>query len=269
MSFILDALKKSDAHRRAQVERPNSLGPIPRSQWREDSKLPRRSWLLRATALIFMGLALVWFASNWKDLEFPSKGDAEPEDALVNHIEGSPPVIAVGEPVASERFKTIPTQDVPFAEVATEPSIAEGVVESGAGEERRLSVTDVLEAPGLNAPSVLREMESPALDTSNVATRAVELVDDASQVDETVEAWVPEQPPYLELWELPTVTQDKLSSFNLTVHVFDEVARARFVLINGRRYTEGAQLSPDVALYAITPQGAILDVDGYLVLMTR
>ncbi|MCL4792184.1 MAG: general secretion pathway protein GspB, partial [Gammaproteobacteria bacterium] len=60
-----------------------------------------------------------------------------------------------------------------------------------------------------------------------------------------------------------------LPPLNLDLLVYNESPSVRFVVINGRKYREGAQLSEGPALESITPEGVILGSRGQRFILNR
>ncbi len=67
-----------------------------------------------------------------------------------------------------------------------------------------------------------------------------------------------------EFGELPYDIQEKVPDLNISVHLFNQQPALRKVRINGRMYTEGANLQNDLALVEITRYGVIFDYRGHL-----
>ncbi|MDX1625898.1 MAG: general secretion pathway protein GspB [Wenzhouxiangellaceae bacterium] len=68
-------------------------------------------------------------------------------------------------------------------------------------------------------------------------------------------------------WELPARQRAEFPDLDMTVHVFATDPADRFVLINGQRYQEGAQLGDGARLGEITREGAIVEFGDYRVLV--
>ncbi len=74
---------------------------------------------------------------------------------------------------------------------------------------------------------------------------------------------------------LPTVEQLigagtlDLPVLNLDLLVYNDVPGVRFVVINGRKYREGAQLTEGPTLESITPEGVVLASQGQRFTLNR
>jgi general secretion pathway protein B len=60
-----------------------------------------------------------------------------------------------------------------------------------------------------------------------------------------------------------------LPPLRIDIHVFSETPAERFVFINMRKYTEGAQLSEGPRVEEITPEGVVLSQGGRRFVLTR
>lgn len=278
MSFILEALKKSDAKRRAQMgpDLSSSAGLSNASSIR-----PRQSvalWgLAGLIAVLAVGTVAFWVGSK-------------PSDKAKSN-----PVVATGVPGTNpETNMPVPEPSIETAESigASEPVVpAESLVSSAPSE------TDVppqvTAAPTSPEPALQRHSAVPTPDPSSVEALEARLVasaqavagagagynseqataatDDASAAapDQSFEPWRPQVADYLYRWELPLSVRQSLPALNLLVHVYSNTPEDRFVLINGTRFREGDELSPGVRLAEIRPQGALVDFRDYRFLLTQ
>ena len=60
-----------------------------------------------------------------------------------------------------------------------------------------------------------------------------------------------------------------LPALNVDLHVYANDAASRFVILNGRRYTEGARTGEGLLVEHITPDGVILNNKGLRFLLPR
>ncbi len=62
------------------------------------------------------------------------------------------------------------------------------------------------------------------------------------------------------LWESPANLQEKLSDLKINIHVYNDEAAQRFVIINMRKYREGDRLEPSgMQLERITREGIVIN----------
>lgn len=69
--------------------------------------------------------------------------------------------------------------------------------------------------------------------------------------------------------ELPPQATAGLPALNIDLHVYSGDAAQRFVIVNGQRLHEGAQLKEGPSVERITPDGAILNHQGTRFLLPR
>ena len=60
------------------------------------------------------------------------------------------------------------------------------------------------------------------------------------------------------LLQLPPEIQRAIPDLKITVHVYDQNPRYRFIIMQRRKYREGDQLGRDLSLEAIAPGGLVL-----------
>lgn len=278
MSFILEALKKSDAKRRAQMG-PDLSSPV--GLLNASSIRPRQSvalWgLAGLIAVLAVGAVAFWVGSK-------------PSDNAKSN-----PVVATGLPGANpETNMPIPEPSTDTAESisASEPVVpAEALVSSASSETYVIpqvtaattspeSAVQARSAVPTPDPSSVKALEARLAASaqavanggadyiSEQATAATEDVS-AAAPDQSFEPWRPEVADYLYRWELPLSVRQSLPALNLLVHVYSKTPEDRFVLINGARFREGDELSPGVRLAEIRPQGALVDFRDYRFLLTQ
>lgn len=80
------------------------------------------------------------------------------------------------------------------------------------------------------------------------------------------------QPPATELprfAELPVAERADTPDLSFSLHVFSEDPQSRFVVFRDRRLGEGAQISSRLKLVEIRRDGAVVEIDGRPVLVSR
>lgn len=246
MSFILDALRKSDARRRSQ-QGPTLAQPMTMGQQRA-----QRRWPKPALAVLLLLSAIMLVAYVWPEamLRVLPRETPPPRPTLSNlsipELPGEPAAVArvvSTEPAASVVESEIPTLDTAEVELAAEPE-----------PEPEQAIASIPEALDDVSPDPEPRAAAPVLPepTDTVAESAVE-----------------EPADYLLIWELPLAVRQGLPSLTMNLHVFTNDAQGRFVLINGQRRREGDQLSGGIQLVEIRPEGAILESRGYRFLLGR
>jgi general secretion pathway protein B len=245
MSFILDALKKSENERQRQVG--PSLADVQVRQRRNDKPW----WVVAVAALLVLnlGVLLVVLLRN---------GDAQ--SSAPQATPASAPVPAAPEgtqtplPASASR---IPRGNPP-ATAATSPAVRSLADEADEYEPANTPETDPRLASAATVPEgppMVRPIQAPT-----VAPAAVQPPPQA-QPDRNQEM-------------LPTSTSlmasgTALPEMHLDIHVYAPSKADRFVFVNMRKYTEGQTLKEGPTLERITPDGAVLNHQGLRFLLPR
>lgn len=230
MSFILDALKKSEGERQRQA------GP---ALFEMRQAAPRRGWPLWALALGVLLLAnaivLVWFLSR------PS----------------APVPPAAAAPVTT----TAPAAPSAAAVVAAPPSgapVSTAPILPPAGGSRSASLPLEDEALPPPPPSYLSDNRpnpadyEAALPRNSAGAQSVQAQRDAQfEANDTPS-----------LAELPASVSGQLPPLRLDFHMYSQEPSRRFVQINGRQMREGDSLPEGVRLERITTTGVVMSFRG-------
>ncbi len=250
MSFILDALKKSENERQRQAG--PGFATIPESP----GKRPRKIWpivvvALLAINLVVIGAVLVRGRSSGPSANTGAAPPGEPAASSVNVAQAPrtvPPVSTPGPP------QPAPVKSVQDRRAATPQQTAE-VPDTGRGRQiRPLSeeaATDTMEpppsAPAGAAPPLVTDEPPPA------ATRP------AAQTPMTAS-------PSAD--NLPTANDLRIEGFlsgpplHLDLHVYYPDRQRRVVFINGSKYREGDTVKGGPVVREIVPEGVILEERG-------
>lgn len=237
MSFILDALRKSDAER--QRAATPGLADI-----RYARRPTRRSlWLPLLAVALVANLAVM--GVQW--LRRPAAAPAAVPDAAA-------PVPTA--PVAVAPAPVVPRAPAP----AVRPLASETEAVAEPGPE---AAADVPPLDGDLAPAELAALELPVEEPAVVPAPVA-----------AAPAPVPAAPPPAAASRirdtplLPTADQLiaagtlKVPTLNLDLHVYNDDPARRFVILNGGRYREGATLREGPTVAEITSDGVILDNQG-------
>lgn len=247
MSFILDALRKSDAERQrnaapAVTDARYSPRPRQRSLW-----LPILAMALLAN-LVFFG---------WRSIDrgaVPPVAEPEAPTATIQPLPAAQEFLP--EPVPA------PVRPAERQLPAVRPLAREADPEPVAAPER----TD---GP-VEAPVVAEMTERPAARSEAFPTleAASEPAREMAAVTAPAAAPAAESPSVRISSGLPTAAQlvadGRLPGpeLALELHVYSNGPQSRFVIINGRRYNEGAALNEGPTVESITPDGVILSSRG-------
>jgi general secretion pathway protein B len=231
MSFILDALRKSE-HERQRTAMPG-IAQVPFG-------LPRRElpvWALAVIALLVIALVTLAGAlwrSTWpdaaRDRAVSAPGRTEVPLAL-------PPVLPPTPSVDASERTTTPDADASVA-TTTLPAEPEKLVPADTVAPRRVS---------------------PAPATALQPRASVRAADPSTEAAN--------EPPSATEQTLPSAAALAAQGINvptlrLELHGYAERAADRFVFINGTKYSEGATLAEGPKLVAIAPNGAVLSYLG-------
>lgn len=257
MSLILEALRKSEAERQLgrapSLLTPVSIGHAPATS---------RRWLLVATvAVVLIGAiaAAWWLGRNGVSESITSMDSAtsiaarQPAPAL--------PAPTEAEPVVSSASR--PTQLAPMVAREPLPAVGPADLPSDPDFESTERESRPLPAPqpkGLE-PSVAISTQPAALDQLPEVAGA--------QPAPNVDASIDNEQSATPLRMLSAAERTDLPPLRLNMHVFAEAADRRFVMIDGRRLTEGDQIATDVVLKTIRRDGAVLEIRGHRVLIER
>ena len=236
MSFILDALKKSENERQdsapAEFTTVSSNGASP--------AMPRWLWVLGAL-LAINALVLAFLLLR------PDAGPASRPVAAA-----SPATIETAEPAAVPTAASRSATTVRPGPVGTsEPDATDASFSARVAEARRD-----------------RPAREPAAMPQTVA------VDDAPPVASSPRAVPPASSPIQTLL-LPTLTELRtngtlnLPDMHLDIHVYSENPEDRFVFINMSKYRERSNTKEGPQVSEITADGVVLDYQGRTFLLPR
>jgi len=243
MSFILDALRKSE-HARERRALPG-LVDLPVSHGTR-SRLP---WIVGGVgALLLVNLGvLIWVLAR----PSPPRAAALPVAPL-----------ATPAPAAAPAARSAPAAAAPARRAA--PEVRPLAAETEAGEDPALDRAEPARppAPARSGPPLVRAAPAahgaPEQQYASERAAAVREFRGGSSV-----AGLPS------IHELPAQVTAGLPQLNLELHVYSGDPTQRFVIINGQRLHEGAQLKEGLTVEQIVPEGAILNHQGTRFLLPR
>ncbi len=231
MSFILDALRKSDAERqRAAAPGLADVRYVPRRS-RRSIWLPILVVVLAAN-MVFMGVR--WFGS----------GSERP--AAAPELTASSPSTS-GQPAAALPVEPAPAADI--RPLARETEFGEPLLEPQADPEYAPT------PPPVAAAATDPVSSAPAPDAAPVTPVT------PSRILVNNELPTAEQLIGSGVLSIPML--------NLDLHVYSDKVASRFVVISSRKYKEGAQLTEGPAVESITKDGVILAYQGRRFTLSR
>jgi general secretion pathway protein B len=237
MSYILDALRKSDQQRQRgaapKLLRGQAMTVAP--------KQPALfSYGLLALVLLGAGIAIGWLRPWQAEQVAPAATQSE----------------------ASVR-QSVPVQ--PEIAAAPAPALAPASVAAPA-----LAPVRAPAAVPVPAPATVKS-QSPA----RVGTKALGKPQDEVAAVSSKATAVPQQPPgtaaadsapaqnVISMAELPLALQQELPAMTISFHAYSGNPRDRLVGIDNRMLREGDDVAPGLKLEQITPEGVILGYKGY------
>jgi general secretion pathway protein B len=248
MSFILDALKKSESDRQRQS------GP---SLFEVKVAPPRRRLPVWAVAIaVLLGINVI--VISWMLLRHPTT-----QPAAANTPPAAPPARTLAAAAGSGGPVPMPAP----SGTAHSPSSSVPVSEGPDMASGRSSVSDSppvtsSQAPALPSPADQSAAQPP--DAGNPSDYAPAVEPAAAQGSGTAEGATDSLPLYQQI-----VTSDGLPPLHLDLHVFAQRPQDRFVMINMHRLGEGDSLPSGVQVDAIRPDGVVLSYHGIRFLLPR
>ncbi|MGH8288007.1 MAG: general secretion pathway protein GspB [Steroidobacteraceae bacterium] len=257
MSFILDALKKSETDRQRQS------GP---SLFEVKVPPPRRTLPIWAVAIaVLLGINVI--VVSWMLLRHPS--EQEPATAHAAAA-GTAPGTAVSAASVRAVPLAIPGGRAPGPDVVSGPGTASGRTSIGAAGGQ-------IAPPSTSASSTPPPAATPAtpLSSANDQSTAPQssvitpsdyapAVEPAAQGSGAPGGTTDDLPLYRQI-----IASANLPSLHLDLHVFAKRPRDRFVMINMHRLQEGDTLPNGVQVEAIRPDGVVLSYRGTRFLLPR
>ena len=247
MSFILDALRKSDQQRHRSVTPTLTSAQIPA----ESTKQPPLFWYgLLALVLLGAGILIGWMHQWQAEPAAPAAplSAAKPVEVLAPRLAPAPPP---PPPLAEPQRK--PEMPSPVREAPPRVAAAPAALPAPAPAPAAVPVTPretpakpvVASAPPTPVPP---KEAVPAKQEERASAVAHEAAKDSVLIAIT---------------ELPPALQQELPKLAILAHSYSSKPKARFVFINDRMMHEEEFPVPGLKLEQITPDGMIFSYKGY------
>jgi general secretion pathway protein B len=256
MSFILEALKKSEN------ERQRKIGPSLADVQVRAQRSEKPWWAFAVAGLLLVNLAVLLIVLLRDDTP---TSPAPRNAAISSPVPQAPPArdTSVSKPSPPPSTpEPLPQRSSNEPAVITgNPSVRSLADEAAVGGEG--ASTYPLDNPDLavaaavpEGPSIVRPLQESPIASSEVRPR--------------VQRPVPSEPEEV----LPTFrelrgTGANLPELHLDIHVHSPVPAERFVFVNMRKYIEGQALSEGPLVERITSQGVVLNHQGLRFLLPR
>lgn len=264
MSFILDALRKSE-HQRQKSTGPG-LAEIPVAAPRTKTNV----WATAAVTLLVVNLTAVGVLLLRRADSPPEPAPAAPVAEPATTPAPTPPAAAAGNPTLAP--PTLPPVTAPVAAAAPAQRpveagrnpLAEELGDSAQGLDPGMA--DAAASVPAGPPAVARQ--EPLRRGGSVVYAPVTEASDSPSSPPPVE-------PELGAGAAPAATPTGaglpgademvargMPELHLDLHVYSSVPKQRFIFVNSRKYGEGATLQEGPVVEAITPDGAVLSFRG-------
>lgn len=236
MSYILDALRKSDEQRR-RGSAPTLLTPqiAPAAPARSHSLIYALLALVTLAAGIAIGTLRPWQSSP------PSASQPQPPLAEATRAPASPADAGVAPSLVPE----------PAAKAA--PAVAQPASPPAADTAAKAAPSPL--APAKKAPESAPRPRKPAPEPL-AAGKEKPAAKPAAKKAET-------EPALVAFSELPVPVQQEIPRLAITVHAYSANPSERLVGINDQVLREGASVTEDLKIERITPDGMIMTYKGY------
>lgn len=247
MSFILEALKKSEKNR----QKPSA--PNLETQHQSSAKTPtkRPLWigLLVLFVLILNGVVLVWLFGPWQQ----PKAQPQEHPLTTSTYVNAERTETTAVPVVPQPVPTIETQ--PMAVKQQPPT----VIVAPTAVPQPMTTVEIQPITVVPQPTVVAV--APTAVPQPVTT--VETVEQQPAPLTTVAPVAePEQPTAVTIRELPAHIQQQLPPFTMSVHGYAGDNNS-LIRLNNKIMREGSILEGRYRLEEITPDGAIFSYQGY------
>ncbi len=243
MSYILDALRKS--------ERERKRGAVPDvltvQGGMQQTRRRRALWPVIIVTALFLNIVLLsWWFAPWKADSRKTTAVEPPADTK---LQGSVRTEA-GPSVQQEQLSPPRSQAVGMP---TDSPKAPASVDKGV---RTLPLSKTGRLPDTQPDTIPPEREAGK-------TTKGEVNDEPPPGEEAAAALPPAENRIYRLKELPEPLRKTLPDFTITAFLYSPTPTSRMVQINGLMLREGEDLSPGLKLEEITPDGVIMSSRTY------
>jgi general secretion pathway protein B len=261
MSYILDALKKSEKER--QKKNVPDLLTIQDPVLNEKRK--RRVWPYVLIAVLLVNIGFWGYLLGQKNIKKAETNDTTvqqqnelktPESQKTESAKNEMPAKSLSVQQMSQLGQMVKEKPIPAVSIQQKKPLSEK-----AGNEHPV-----------REEAIIQSVKSPIeKETQNVQAKTA-----SKDHGSSAEASVPHEekpaqtvtPPPVQgkiytTSELPQTIQQSLPSVNVSIFMYSDDPASRMVRINGQTYREGQKISEDLKLERITPNGIILDYRNY------
>ena len=264
MSFILDALRKSEHERQRQT------GPALVEAAVAAPKPKPNTWASAAIALLIVNLVAVGVLLLVKSRDEPAAAAATAAQASAPAGIAAAPA-AARAPAAAQATVTQTLPEPQVAATAPPPMLRPAEASVAAGTRNPLENEMSSYAPPMDYEAAAAAAAPPPGPAAVTPSRQGSVV-----YQSLPEANAPEandSPRNSAAANLPTVDdiagRSGLPEMRLELHVYSNKPQERFVFVNGRRYREGDTTADGAVIEEITRDGVVMTVGGNRFLLPR
>ena len=248
MSYILDALRKSDQQRQRYAA-PTLLTLQPSAVVRKRPAF--LTYGLLAAVLVGAGIVIGWLRPWQTEQAVPARPESVAAKPLASTLPESTqrePAPAPPEMAPQPKTKQALQNETQPAQPAAAPS---EVAPQPKPTPKRKPELSARAKPQTDDPSRKTDAAAPTVPPATERP-----VDTASVDAEDASAVIP-------MAELPPAILQALPAMTISVHAYSDNPAARLVGIRNKILHEGDYVAPDLKLEQITPDGAIFSYKGY------
>jgi len=266
MSYILDALKKSEKERQR--------GAVPDLLTMQDvifhGKQKRKTWpyVLAVAAVICISLSAYWLMpgkANRKtsdtNIVVAQKAGTEAPESL-----GERPIQHAGIQDNDKKDKTLRQANIegekrlkaPLASAKREEKL--NVKEDPKAEQKTLAPRNAREASAAGKETLSVQSAQTAVKTEGHSVASPSSSQDIKPIHDDP---APVPGKIYDVGELPVSVKEHLPPVNMSIFMYSEDPASRMVRINGQTYREGQSLGEGLKLEEIRPDGVIINYRNY------
>ena len=266
MSFILDALRKSEHERQRQT------GPALVEVAVAAPKPKPNRWASAAIALLVVNLVAIGVLLIFKANDGPSPAATESAAAATGDAQSQAPAAAAPASTASApAAQASISQALPQPPVVAPPPVLRPAEAPAAGTRNPLEAEVSGYAPAMEQEAALAAAAPPPGPAAVTPARRGSVVYQSLPEADPTSGYT--QAPTSAANNLPRAddmtARGALPELRLELHVWSSKPQERFVFVNGRRYREGDSTAEGATVEEITREGVIMNSGGNRFLLSR
>ncbi len=252
MSYILDALRKSDQLRQRGAPPTLLLGQATPASPKQPALL---AYGLLALVLLGAGIAIGWLRPWQPESAVPAPAAAAVKSPAPDQSE----VSAVRPDMAPKSQPELRAQNsAPVMQAAPVPASAPATAPAPAPAPGPAAA----QPPGAAGARSERQSAPPKAAVAASKRAPVQMPDQAQRSSGGAAGAAP-PPPVMALADLPVAIQQELPPMSISVHAYSGKSADRLVGVNNRLLREGDEVAPGLRLEQITRDGMVLSYKGY------